>query len=200
MVKTVRLAPGDRKDKILDAIASIIAKGKRADLSINLITCEAGVSKALIYKYYPSITVMLEDLLTREYTSSVFALKARLEMASGFVELLEIIVNRNFNEYVEHSVLNTLRYHPDLQRKLQDLRAQYSVSPLLNRFLQDIFKIDGHIAGQIIQISSGASYAAAQNYMRHGGNRKRQVESAIAYIEGGTEALLKTTTNKHQQV
>ena len=200
MVKTVRLAPGDRKDKILDAIASIIAKGKLADLSINLITCEAGVSKALIYKYYPSITVMLEDLLTREYTSSVFALKARLEMASGFVELLEIIVNRNFNEYVEHSVLNTLRYHPDLQRKLQDLRAQYSVSPLLNRFLQDIFKIDGHIAGQIIQISSGASYAAAQNYMRHGGNRKRQVESAIPYIEGGTEALLKTTTNKHQQV
>ena len=199
MAKTVRLAPEDRKEKILEAIAAIITKGKIADLSINLITGEAGVSKALIYKYYPSITVMLEDLLTREYIRSVRTLKARLEVATSFVELLQVVVNQNFDECVEHSVLNTLRYHPDLQKKLKQLRKAHSVLPLLNRVLQDIYDIDEHASGQIIQISSGASYAAARYYMRHGGDRARHVEAAICYIEGGTEALFKPgrTTSLH---
>ncbi len=191
MVKTVRLAPEERKQKILDAIAAIITKGRIADLSVNLITCEAGVSKALIYKYYPSITTMLEDLLTREYTRSVHTLKARLDVATNFVELLEVVVNQNFDECVEHSVLNTLRHHPDLQMKLKQLRRVHSVTPLLHRVLQEIYDIDEQASGQIIQISSGASYAAARYYMRRGGDRERHIAAAIAYIEGGTEALLK---------
>ncbi|MEK9870999.1 MAG: TetR/AcrR family transcriptional regulator [Gammaproteobacteria bacterium] len=191
MVKTVRLAPEERKQKILDAIAAIITKGRIADLSVNLITCEAGVSKALIYKYYPSITTMLEDLLTREYTRSVQTLKARLDVATNFVELLEVVVNQNFDECVEHSVLNTLRHHPDLQMKLKQLRRVHSVTPLLHRVLQDIYDIDEQASGQIIQISSGASYAAARYYMRRGGDRERHIAAAIAYIKGGTEALLK---------
>ncbi len=176
----------------MDAISSVIEKGHIADLSINLITVEAGVSKALIYKYYPSIAAMLEELLEREYVRSLDALTEKLETARDFSEVLHVIVNQNFDECVGNSALNTLKNHPDLQTTCKKIVLQEGrrVVPVLNRVLKDIYDIDDDVSGQIIEISSGASYAAARFYMRKGGNRDHHVEAAIHYIQGGTQALL----------
>ena len=191
MVKTIRLSPEDRKQRILDAIASLIEKGRIADLSISEITGEAGVSKALIYKYYPSIAVMLENLLEREYVNSLDTLTNKLESASTFPEVLHVLVNQNFDECVENPALNTLRNLPSLQQKFKQLVAEEGrLISVLNRVLKNIYDIDDETAGQIMEIGSGASYAAASFYLRKGGDRDQHVEAAIAYIHHGTQALL----------
>ncbi len=192
MTRTVRLAPEDRKTQILDAIASAIEQGHIGDLSIELITREAGVSKALIYKYYPSISAMLEELLEREHVQALDALTEKLETANNFAEVLHVLVNQNFNETVDNSALNTLKNHPGLQatRKRIALQEGRSVIPVLNRVLKGMYDIDDDLSGQIMEIGSGASYAAARFYLRKGGNRNQHVEAAVQYIQSGTQALL----------
>ena len=61
-----RLAPEERRSLILDHTAEIVARDGVAQLSIEGIGRAAGVSKSLVYAYFPNLTALLSDLYGRE--------------------------------------------------------------------------------------------------------------------------------------
>jgi len=61
-----RLAPEQRRALILDHTADIVARDGVAQLSIELIGREAGISKSLVYAYFPNLTALLRELYQRE--------------------------------------------------------------------------------------------------------------------------------------
>ena len=62
-----RLNPEARKEMILDHAAEFIAADGVSALSMERLGKEAGISKSLVYAYYPSMTELLQALLKREY-------------------------------------------------------------------------------------------------------------------------------------
>lgn len=61
-----RLAPEQRRALILDHTADIVAREGVALLSIERIGREAGISKSLVYAYFPNLTALLRELYQRE--------------------------------------------------------------------------------------------------------------------------------------
>ena len=65
--KRVRLAPEARQSLILDHAAEIVARDGVSALSMDSIGREAGISKSLVYNYFPNTTDLLRQLLQREW-------------------------------------------------------------------------------------------------------------------------------------
>ena len=64
--KRTRLSPEKRRELILDHTAEIVAREGVANLSMDQIGREAGVSKSLVYNYFPNLNDLLKVLLDRE--------------------------------------------------------------------------------------------------------------------------------------
>jgi AcrR family transcriptional regulator len=64
--RRTRLSPERRKSLILDHTADIVAREGVAQLSIEQIGKEAGISKSLVYAYFPNLTELLRALYQRE--------------------------------------------------------------------------------------------------------------------------------------
>ena len=62
-----RFSPEKRRSLILDFTAEIVAREGVAQLSMELIGKEAGVSKSLVYNYFDNLTELLRELLEREH-------------------------------------------------------------------------------------------------------------------------------------
>ena len=61
--KRVRLAPQERPSLILDQTAEIIPREGVCGLSMDRIGREAGISKSLVYNFFPTMTDHLPQLL-----------------------------------------------------------------------------------------------------------------------------------------
>ena len=61
-----RLSPEKRRALILDHTADIVARDGVAQLSVERIGKEAGISKSLVYAYFPNLTELLRELYQRE--------------------------------------------------------------------------------------------------------------------------------------
>ena len=62
-----RLSPNARKSMILGHAARLISAEGVSAVNMKRLGKEVGVSKALVYNYYPNVTLVLKALLTREY-------------------------------------------------------------------------------------------------------------------------------------
>ena len=62
-----RLSPEDRREQLLDSAAALIVERGLSACSLEEVAVTAQVSKALIYKYFPTRDEMLKALVTREY-------------------------------------------------------------------------------------------------------------------------------------
>ena len=65
--KRRRLSPEVRQNLILDVAADIVVADGVSAVSMELVGREAGVSKALVYSYFPNRIDLLGALLRREY-------------------------------------------------------------------------------------------------------------------------------------
>ena len=57
-----RLAPEERQSSILDHAAEIVAAEGLAAVTMDRVAKAAGVSKSLVYVYFPSTTELLQNL------------------------------------------------------------------------------------------------------------------------------------------
>ena len=64
--RRTRLDPEQRRKLILDHTAEIISAEGVAALSMERIGRDAGISKSLVYNYFPNLNMLLRELLERE--------------------------------------------------------------------------------------------------------------------------------------
>jgi AcrR family transcriptional regulator len=62
-----RMAPEDRRSHILDAAVRLIVSTGHSGVSLEQVAAAAGISKPLIYKYFPRREDLLKALLEREF-------------------------------------------------------------------------------------------------------------------------------------
>lgn len=116
--KRVRLAPQERQSLILDRTADIIAREGVSALSMDRIGRESGVSKSLVYAYFPGMTDLLRQLLQREWRR----LRRLQAEAADRAETMEGLVRAVTHVY--------LKYIDERGMLIERLQAEPSVSAI----------------------------------------------------------------------
>ena len=88
-----RLSPEKRRTFILDHTANMIARDGIAPLSIDSIGREAGISKSLVYAYFPNLTDLLRELYKREMRRLRRAQRDAAATATTFEELVRSVTH-----------------------------------------------------------------------------------------------------------
>jgi AcrR family transcriptional regulator len=93
-----RLDPLVRRDLILDVAARTVAEEGVSAVTMERLGRDAGISKALVYNYFPNRAALLSELLVREYR--VFQGEAR--QAKEGVEEFPLLVRVTTRAYLRH--------------------------------------------------------------------------------------------------
>lgn len=88
-----RLSPETRRALILDHTAEIVSREGVAQLSVERIGKEAGISKSLVYAYFPNLTELLRELYQREMKQIRRLQAAAAESAVTFEDLVRSITH-----------------------------------------------------------------------------------------------------------
>ena len=106
---------------ILDAALEVAAEGGFHAASMRKVAERAGVSKALIFKYFASKAELLQALIASSLTGAQRAF-AKAETAQTPTERLEALIGTGFD---------FVREHPDFWRLISQLRMQKGLRTLL---------------------------------------------------------------------
>ena len=97
--RRTRLAPQTRRTQILDDAARLILREGLTAVSMERMGREAGISKGLVYKYFPGREALLGALLQRELSE----LKARGMEAALRAEAFADLISQTTRIYLEHT-------------------------------------------------------------------------------------------------
>ena len=186
-----RLSPEARKSMILDHAAGLVASEGVSALTMDRLARDAGVSKSLIYAYYPSTQDLLKELLTREYRHLRGLQIEAAESAVTFEQLVRRVTS-TYLSYIERRGLLLTRLaaepsvtnHNDPTEYSRDASVKY-----MAQILVDNFDIDVGIAVPAVDISFGIPAAAGHYLTRHDIDRQTLEDITVTMIIGSIEAL-----------
>ena len=117
-----RLTPELRREMILDEAAKLILDEGVSGVSMERLGREAGISKGLVYAYFPSRNDLLSALLLREHRR--FQAKARdlLAHVTGFEDIVRTTTSAWLDHIVEHgSLIERLTNEPEIAKVIDDV-------------------------------------------------------------------------------
>ncbi|MEM7327685.1 MAG: TetR/AcrR family transcriptional regulator [Pseudomonadota bacterium] len=181
-----RFAPEKRRALILDFTADIVAKEGVAQLSMERIGKEAGVSKSLVYNYFDNLTELLRELLERELKS---LRRLQFEAAEAATTIEEIIQN------ITHVYL---KYISERGLIIERLQAEPSVSDLsdpteysrdgavsyLAEILSEHLDLPYELAVSVTDISFGLPASAGEHLLRTGADLEKIEKLTVSMILG----------------
>ena len=189
--KRTRLSPERRKDLILDQVADIVASEGVSSLSMDRIGREAGISKSLVYAYFPTIKDILKTLLRREYKR----LRDLQDEAAQSAETFEQLVRRVTTTYLTYMderglILDRLAAEPNIAEMSDPTEfSRETAVKHLAKIVHDNFGIDMDIALPAVDISFGMPAAAGHYLIRNEVSRQTIEDITVAMIIGSIEAL-----------
>ncbi|MFN7272599.1 MAG: TetR/AcrR family transcriptional regulator [Gammaproteobacteria bacterium] len=189
--KRVRLAPEARQALILDHAAEIVARDGVSALSMDSIGREAGISKSLVYNYFPNTTDLLRQLLQREWRRL-----RRLQVeAAREADTFEALVRSVTHVY--------LKYIDERGMLIERLQAEPSVSAMhdptefsrdsavgyLAEIVADHFGLPMDIAKAATDISFGLPATAGAYLLQRKMTRQALEDLTVTMILGTLDAL-----------
>lgn len=177
---------------ILDHAADIVASDGVSALTMDKLSREAGVSKSLVYAYYPSIQDLLQELLIREYRHLRKLQIAAAESAETFEQLVRRITN-TYLTYIEERglILDRLAAEPSVADHGDPTEyGRDSAVKYFAKILTDNFDIDMDIALPAVDVSLGMPAAAGNYLTRHDISRQTLEDITVTMIVGSVEAML----------
>ena len=127
--RRTRLSPAARRDQLLDVAAAVIAdEGTRA-MTMERIAEGAGVSKALVYRYFANRSALLLELYERE--SDTQPLADRIRGARTFEDRLRAITGPYFDAVERSGLLfHRLVGEKSIEEDVESFRRQTRASVL----------------------------------------------------------------------
>ena len=185
-----RLAPEERRDHLLDCAQQIILADGLSSFTMEKLATRACVSNPLVYKYFDTRLQLLQALLVREHEAFQRSLNRPELRGKGFYEVLRIAVEINFQQFSKGDVLGILLRQADVSEVLKN-RERARHAPFLISLLIKEFNISRGLAEKVLVLASAASIAAAEHHGRQGGDRRAQIDQAVAFVSAGVEQILK---------
>ena len=195
-LKRVRLAPSERQSLILDHTAQIIAREGVSALSMDRIGREAGISKSLVYNYFPNMTDLLRQLLQREWRR----LRRLQAEAADKAETFEGLVRAVTHVY--------LKYIDERGMLIERLQSEPSVSAIhdptefsrdqavgyLAEIVTENFGLPPDIAKAATDISFGLPAAAGAYLQQRKLSRDQLEDMTVTMIMGTFNELMREQT------
>lgn len=186
-----RLNPELRRELILDRTADIVARDGLATLTIEQIGREAGISKSLVYAYFPNLTTLLRELYQREMRQ----LRRQQAEAAATADSFERLVRTVTHQY--------LKYIDERGLIIERLQSEPSVSAMqdptdFNRdaavdYMTDIimshFDLPRDIARAATDISFGLPASAGAYLLHHDLSRQTLEDLTVTMIIGTINAV-----------
>lgn len=189
--KRTRLSPEARKAMILKRAAELIAKDGVSAINMERIGRDIGVSKALVYSYFPSIKELLQKLLIDEYKHLRALQWEAAESANTFEQLVRRIT-RVYLSYIEDRglILDRLAAEPMLTDHGDPTAfGRDDASRYLATIFSDTFDIDEELARSAVDISFGLPAAAGNHLSRSILSREVIEDLTVAMIIGSLESV-----------
>ncbi len=158
-----RLPPEVRRELILDHAAGLIREQGVSALNMDKLGREAGISKPLVYNYFPNRIELLKALLLREVERNRLN-NLRVAESTKSMDALVRTTSRAMLEYVRERgiIIQQLMLEPDVAEVLRDIDAQHHkmyVDYLSKRLVKE-YGIPRQVAVPAIDIGLGLSSAA----------------------------------------
>lgn len=189
--KRVRLSPEARRNQLLDSAKAHIQRNGLSGFTMEALSLEAGVSNALVYKYFETRLSLLQELLLREYKRITDTMFTQIRAMENFDELVVRNVELNFDEALSGDIIYILRAQPEVQSVIEE-DSQKNLRILgdyLSGSAQRKYKLSSLEAEQVIAVASGASQFGAAHFRRYGGDREAFERKTVDFILAGMEAF-----------
>ena len=176
---------------ILDCAAKLVADEGVSAVTMERLGTEAEISKALVYNYFPSVTVLLQTLLTREYRH---LRRNQLEVAENADTLEQLVrqVTKVYLSYISDRglIIERLSLEPSVANSGDP--NKYGRDPAVNylaEILSDNFNIDIEVARATVDISYGMPTAAGQYLIHHDTSLQTVEDITVVMILGSYQAI-----------
>ena len=187
-----RLAPEARAAQILDVAAQLLMDEGFTEVSMERMGREAGVSKALIYNYFPSRNDLLRALLERE----VAALRQTQVREVAAAENFHDLVRRTTRLYIEHmqargALLRKLWAEPAVARSMadDDLRRRDEAMHYFARRVMREYGLPRDVAMPAVDMQMAMTEAAAQHLSQSHDDVDFATDLCVTLLLGGLDAL-----------
>jgi TetR/AcrR family transcriptional regulator, fatty acid biosynthesis regulator len=164
-----RLSPEKRQSLILDHTAEMVARDGIAQLSIDSIGREAGVSKSLVYAYFPNLTDLLRELYKREMRRLRRAQRDAATAATTFEELVRSVTHVYLHYINERGlIIERLQAEPSVSEMHDptDFGREAAVD-YLTEIVMEHFDLPQDVARAATDISFGLPASAGSYLHRH---------------------------------
>ena len=187
-----RLAPEERAAQILDVAARLLMDEGFTEVSMERMGREAGVSKALIYNYFPSRNDLLRALLERE----VGALRQTQVREVAAAENFHDLVRRTTRLYIQHmqargALLRKLWAEPAVARSMadDDLRRRDEAMHYFARRVMREYGLPRDVAMPAVDMQMAMTEAAAQHLSQSDDDVDFATDLCVTLLLGGLDAL-----------
>ena len=186
-----RLNPEARKSMIMDHAAMLITDEGVSAVTVERLGISAGISKALLYNYFSSITELLSQLLDREYRHLRRKQYDAAQSSETFEELVQSVTHVYISYIKERGLLlERLAMDPTVTKDSDP--TQYSrdgAVMYIAELVKENFDIDIETARTIVDISYGIP-AAAGRFLIHNEADPEKIEKITSMmILGSLEAV-----------
>lgn len=178
--------------RLLHVAARIVADEGLTAVSMRRVATEAGVSKALVYNYFPSCQQLLYELLRRE---SVAVHEKQVAVAQGvtdFVELTRVVTRVYLRHVAEHGeLLRPLMAEPALTAQLQrETRVgRPRAVRLFARLMSEQYGIPPQHAHAAADLLIGLSGAAGRRMQETGETPEYLEDLCVQLVMTGVQGL-----------
>ena len=192
-----RLAPEDRVEQILNVAGQLVMDGGLTEMSMERLGRDAGVSKALIYNYFPNLTDLLRALLEREIMHLREKSVSVIASSGDFPDM----IRRTTRMYIEHiatrgSLLQRLWQEPSVARAVAEKNVN-SKDEAVRYFVKQVRKEYGlplPVAIAAVQMQMSMTETAAQHIS--GDDIDLATDICVRLLLGGLDSLSKAYQDK----
>jgi TetR/AcrR family transcriptional regulator, fatty acid biosynthesis regulator len=189
-----RLAPEERASQILDCAARLILAEGFTEVSMERLGREAGISKALIYNYFPNRNDLLRALLEREIDAMRVRQLGEVRVAEDFRDL----VRRTTRNYVAHvkergALLQRLWAEPAVARSVADkhVTGRDEAMRYFAKQVSQRYGLPKDVALSAVDMQMAMTEAAAQHLSHSHDDVDFATDICVTLLLGGLDALAK---------
>lgn len=196
-----RLQPEERKEMLLECTASFLREHGIASLTMDGLALYAGVSKPLVYNYFPNRMALLKALLVREVNLRKELDRKAAEESSSFEEFIE---NASWTllQHIQDrgNIIQQLMQEPEVVLALSEIRASSrgSYVDYVAKMVTKNFDIPPSVASIAVELAMGMGTTAGAHSEREKDDIKKVHDILVTLTNGALQAIVEKYGKKRK--